>query len=139
LPSTTYYGDLGVDLAKRIVHSAIITNKFKDDLENYLPSQLGRATVYGLALSNTEVSGTTLFISNPKILPLNDIPIVGKISLEKEPVELNEMLEIALNNSNGGCFQIELIDSSLKEIKSIGEKISVLLKEKNYQLMIKNK
>src|SRR5262249_41184746 len=43
-PPTTYYGDLGIDLARRILYC----EQWAEDFRRYRPGSAGRATVYGL-------------------------------------------------------------------------------------------
>ena len=61
LPGTTGYGDLGIDLARKIMKSPVLSAHIR----TMIPENMGRATVYGLALHSTEVSGTTIFLSHP--------------------------------------------------------------------------
>ena len=58
-PATTHFGDLGIDLARRILQSSI----WADSLRSFRPMTAGRATVYGLLRHSTEVSGNTLFLA----------------------------------------------------------------------------
>ena len=41
LPTTTYFGDLGIDLARRIIASPLLAA----NLEQFVPENRGRATV----------------------------------------------------------------------------------------------
>src|SRR5207245_8362175 len=76
LPATTYFGDLGIDLAARLLASPTWATHFR----SFVPACSGRATVYGLLRHTTQVSGSTLFLPNPAVLPLRDLPILGRIT-----------------------------------------------------------
>lgn len=102
LPDTTYYGDLGIDLALRIVNSPILSSHIKI----LRPENMGRATVYGLALHNTEISGSTMFLPNPDVLPLGDIPIVARLRINVNLDEVVQVFSIAKKSPKGACIQI---------------------------------
>jgi ethanolamine utilization protein EutA len=102
LPGTTYYGDLGIDLALRIVDSPILSSHIKI----IRPENMGRATVYGLALHNTEISGSTMFLPNPDVLPLGDIPIVARLRINGDLDEVVQVFSIAKKSPKGACIQI---------------------------------
>ena len=127
LPGTTYYGDLGIDIALAIVKSKILSCNIRD----IVPENLGRATVYGLTLHNTQISGTTIFLSDPDILPLSDIPIVAALSLNADPSEINQALNMVGNCRHGGCIQIEsdmenqTEQVSLKSVKRLGASLAL--------------
>ncbi|MFO0864656.1 MAG: ethanolamine ammonia-lyase reactivating factor EutA [Gemmataceae bacterium] len=74
-PGQTAYGDLGIDLARRILESPLLNRSTMD----FQPQSGGRATVFGLLRYATEVSGSTLYLPITDILPLNDVPIFGSI------------------------------------------------------------
>lgn len=99
---TTYYGDFGVDLAEAIVASPILSRS----LQNFVPENRGRATVYGLALHSTEVSGTTLYLPDSTVLPLRHLPILGQLEAD-DPFELfHNALVNLVRSERGGCLQI---------------------------------
>ena len=102
LPDTTYYGDLGIDLARRIAASPILSTHIK----TFQPENMGRATVYGLTLHNTEISGSTVFLPSPEQLPLKDIPIIARLPIDEEPDEVARMLSMANKYPRGICIQI---------------------------------
>ncbi len=90
-PSTTAFGDLGIDLARRLVESAW----WSPHLRRHVPTSAGRATVYGLLRHNTEISGNTLFLPRPEQLPLPELPILGTIRPQSTADDLNQLLSFA--------------------------------------------
>ena len=127
LPGTTHYGDLGIDLAKAIVKSRILSCNIRE----VIPENLGRATVYGLTLHSTEISGTTVFLSNPDVLPLSDIPIVTGLNLNANFIEINQAINMVKKCRHGGCIRIESDLKSqtrkgvLKSIKRFGASLAL--------------
>jgi ethanolamine utilization protein EutA len=101
LPGTTYYGDLGIDLAIRIAKSPLLSAS----VTSLIPENMGRATVYGLAIHSTEISGSTLFLPEREILPLQDLPIVGRITMEEGESKIAQLLALVAR-SGGGAIQI---------------------------------
>ncbi len=113
VPSTTFYGDFGVDIAKAIFASPLLSR----NLKTHKPENLGRATVYGLALNSTEISGSSVYLSNPDLLPLSDIPILAKLPIDA-PIEIwQEMLILASIRDNGACLQITHTNIDLRQIR----------------------
>ncbi|MFT5702251.1 MAG: ethanolamine utilization protein EutA [Desulforhopalus sp.] len=136
LPSTTHFGDLGVDLATRIARSPLLASSITD----FVPENMGRATVYGLAIHSTEISGATLFLPNHEILPLQDLPIVGKITMEENAANIEKLLILVARN-RGGAIQIVSSKNETEKpailqgpfvekhqgIKSLGQKVANIL------------
>ena len=125
LPDTTYYGDFGIDLARAIIASPILSR----DLNEYIPENRGRATVYGLTLHSTEISGTTLFLPKPECLPLRDVPIVSKLPVTATVDQWLVALTLAMHREQGACVQIigELV--SLNDIRTLGLRIAQSLQQ----------
>jgi ethanolamine utilization protein EutA len=133
LPATTFFGDLGIDLARAIINSPILSA----GISTFIPENLGRATVYGIAIHSTEISGSTLFLPNPETLPLRDLPILGKMSMDADQAKIGQLLALVAKSSNGGAIQITSIPASAKDkgllqgpeietfaqIKSLGQRI----------------
>lgn len=119
LPGTTYFGDLGIDLARKICESPRLSSQIND----FVPGNQGRATVYGLAIHSTEISGTTLFFSNKKQKPLQDIPIVGRVTMEAGEQQICSLLEM-INKSGGGAIQV-IAETETKNDADIITKIPV--------------
>lgn len=127
LPGTTYYGDLGIDLALAISRHPRLVR----DATRLVPENRGRATVYGLTLHNTEISGSTLFLPHPEALPLKDLPIVARLSIRASQQQLENALALALSSQDGACLQ--LLDGGqaprLEEIRQLGARLSQTLAE----------
>ena len=123
LPETTAFGDLGIDLARRICQSPVLGR----NLNSHVPAGLGRATVEGLALHGSEISGSTLFLPDPRILPLNDLPILGTFGEATSDEELVALFDLARCASAGACLcvQIESLDAS--SVKRLGGRLAPLL------------
>lgn len=101
-PGTTCFGDLGVDLARRILDAPLLSAHVND----LVPENMGRATVYGLALHSTEVSGTTIFLSQPDLLPCRDLPVVARISTTAPADSFQTAMDLVTASRNGGCIQV---------------------------------
>lgn len=128
LPPTTAFGDLGIDLARALARSPRLAR----DLRTAVPAQLGRATVYGLALSGTEVSGTTLHLPRADALPLRDLPIVARLP-DDAPVErFREAFARASAGGSGAGVQITRAGQSPAEVRRLGATIARALAESRF-------
>jgi ethanolamine utilization protein EutA len=125
LPETTAFGDLGIDLARRICESHILGR----DLRTHVPAGLGRATVHGLTVHSTEVSGTTLFLPCPEILPLTDLPILGSICEQTSDDELAALIGLAARAADGACLRVEVRSADTATVKSLGQSLARLLEQ----------
>jgi ethanolamine utilization protein EutA len=115
LPGTTYYGDLGIDLARQIARSPILSGHIRD----LIPENQGRATVYGLTLHSMEISGQTIFLSSNDILPRRSLPIVARLSIDTDAEQLRKAVLMVETTVSGGCIQVlpgkAGVDASMKD------------------------
>ena len=123
LPTTTFYGDLGIDLAQRL----IAVPEWVDHLRSQVPAGGGRATVYGLLRHATQVSGSTLFLPNPDVLPIRNMPIFGSISPASTDSEIQACLELTARNPSGGCLLVKLGSGNDSAVKTLGERLATRL------------
>ena len=125
LPGTTAYGDLGIDLARGILQSALLSRC----LTSYMPVALGRATVLGLAIHHVELSGATLYLPDVAVLPLAELPIVGRLSPQASGNEISAAVGLVGHSQAGGCIAIELTDARYETVRSLGERVAACLVE----------
>ena len=125
LPETTLYGDLGIDFARRLCES----NVFVPHLQQYVPSNRGRATVYGITVHNTEVSGSTFYLPHQNLLPLSDLPIVGRLTGAMQEDDVRSRIEIARTSSRGACLIVDGLPDDVSSVKSFGSLLATLLQE----------
>jgi ethanolamine utilization protein EutA len=123
-PPTTHYGDLGIDLARRIVGSPL--GACAKPQAAFLS---GRATVYGLLRHSTEVSGSTLFLPLPEILPLADVPILGALSAATSDAQVCDLLELARRSARGGCLRVSVGGQGAVAVRALGQRIARGLRE----------
>lgn len=126
LPDTTYYGDLGIDLARAIAASPQLSRSLK----RVVPENQGRATVYGLTLHSTEVSGITVYLPRADLLPLRHVPIVAQIE-ESAGVEVWVTAMRRLRQYAGGCC-IQILPGEkfdLQSVRSLGGRLAQALRE----------
>ncbi len=124
-PATTHYGDLGIDLAQRVVTSPV----WADSLRHYRPTSAGRATVYGLLRHTTEVSGNTLFLGTAGLLPLADMPILGKLLPDASLDQVRDVITLVRQSSRGGCVQVRLGSTEASSIRHLGQRIADVLQQ----------
>ncbi|MSQ96139.1 MAG: reactivating factor for ethanolamine ammonia lyase [Gemmataceae bacterium] len=127
-PTPTYYGDLGIDLAQRIVQSSI----WADSLRDFRPKSAGRATVYGLLRHTTEVSGNTLFLSDPNLLPLTDMPILGNLYADSSESQIRDVLTLVRHSSRGGGVQVRLWTQQAASVRRLGQCIADVLQQSDF-------
>jgi ethanolamine utilization protein EutA len=120
MPTTTAFGDLGIDLALRICESSLLGR----NLKSHVPSGLGRATVYGLTLHGTDVSGTTIYLPRPEILPLIDLPILGTIGDLTGDADLLTLLALAARAVEGAVLRVELEATDTSTVRALGQRLA---------------
>jgi ethanolamine utilization protein EutA len=102
-PTTTAYGDLGIDLARQLVERPF----WRDHLTRFTPIALGRATLFGLLRHNTQISGGTVYWTDPSVLPLGDLAIIGTISPLTVLDEFDRLIALVARTVNGACLRVE--------------------------------
>jgi ethanolamine utilization protein EutA len=124
-PATTAFGDLGVDLAQRLAG----VSGWADHFKKYIPAGSGRATVYGLLQYSTQVSGNTLFLPNPSVLPLRNVPIVGSVSLTSTDEDVRGLLDLIRRSPQGGCLRVKLAPDGESTIPELGRRLGSVLEK----------
>ena len=119
LPTTTFYGDFGIDLALAISRSALLSA----NLKTCVPEHKGRATVVGLTLHSTEISGSTVYLANATCLPLRDLPIIAKLAADSSIEQWQNTFALASKRPAGVCIQITACNSSLEQVRTLASQI----------------
>jgi ethanolamine utilization protein EutA len=125
LPPTTFFGDLGIDLAQRLLDSP----RWRSHFATFVPAHAGRATVYGLLLYTTQVSGSTLFLPDPGLLPLRDLPILGRVTQNSTDRQMRDILQLVRQSGPGGCVHVVPADRSGAAVATLGARMAGVLKE----------
>lgn len=120
LPAETPYGDLGVELARRIVRSPVLGAH----VGAWAPGGGGRAIAYGLLRHATEVSGATLHLPRPDVLPLRDLPILAALSPGSADADIESAVALARAAGQGACLEIVLPDSQSATVRTMAERIA---------------
>ena len=126
-PSTTCYGDLGIDLARMLLSS-----QWAECFQNFVPHSAGRATVYGLLRHNTEISGSTLFLPNPECLPLTDVPILGVIASNSTDEDIEHLTALLQKARDGACVRVECVTDDAQSVRSLAQRLSRTLKARRF-------
>jgi ethanolamine utilization protein EutA len=119
-PAQTYYGDLGIDLARRLLQADFGADQWR----RYQPGGGGRATVYGLLQHSTQISGSTLFLPHPEDLPLADLPILGTVRESSSEADLRGLLDLVQRHEGGGCLRLELSNPSPDGVRAVGRRLA---------------
>jgi ethanolamine utilization protein EutA len=115
LPTTTFYDDFGIDLALAISRSTLLSA----DLKTCVPEHKGRATVVGLTLHSTEISGSTVYLPRPDCLPLRDLPIIAKLAADSPAEQWQNALALAAKRQQGACIQITACNNTLEQVRAL--------------------
>jgi ethanolamine utilization protein EutA len=127
-PPTTFFGDLGIDLARRIVASTHLGSQ----LHSYRPAAAGRATVCGLLRHSTEISGSTLFLSQPKALPLPAVPVLGTLFADTTDERMADLLALVRRSSCGGCLRVALPNGGAEAVRAVGRRIARTVRDSSF-------
>jgi ethanolamine utilization protein EutA len=140
LPPTTAFGDLGIDLARRLIQSPLLSQH----LRTHVPTNFGHATVYGLSLHGTEVSGTTPYLPDPGVLPLRDLPIVARLRMDASVAsvasvssvpsveDVQQAVDMAARGRRGGCIEIDAGATACTDfgtVKKLGTNLAAALRK----------
>jgi ethanolamine utilization protein EutA len=88
-----------------------------------VPTGLGRATLFGLLRHNTQVSGSTLHLSDTRRLPLSDLVILGSVSPATPPAEVERLVALAGRTAQGACLRIDLAQCDRASIRGLAEQL----------------
>ena len=128
LPATTFYGDFGIDLALAISRSTLLSA----DLTSCIPDNKGRATVVGLTLHSTEISGNTIYLPKPNCLPLRDVPIIAKLTPASPIEQWHNAFALAAKRQQGACIQIAACNNTLEQVRALASQIKHALQASQY-------
>jgi ethanolamine utilization protein EutA len=124
-PTTTAFGDLGINLAQAILHSELLGR----DLPTHQPTGGGRATVYGLLRHTTEISGNTLFLPHPELLPLPNLPVLGRLSPDSTDADVRELLARVRHSPSGGSVFVVVSADSRRSVRALGDRLARTIRE----------
>lgn len=125
VPGTTAFGDLGLDLARAIAASPLLSRSLK----RLVPELRGRATVTGMAMHGTELSGGSLYLSRGAALPLCDLPVLGVLEPGDSDDEFHRVVALAAGGGQGGCVQIQGCPSSAGKVKALARRLADAAKD----------
>jgi ethanolamine utilization protein EutA len=115
------FGDLGGELAEAILASEVL------GVRDLVPEHRGRATVYGVALHATEVSGATVHV-DPDALPLRDLPVLARLEPDHPPERLAAAMALVARTERGGCIQLAAgAADGLARVRRLGEELAQAL------------
>jgi ethanolamine utilization protein EutA len=126
-PATTVYGDLGIDMAQRLIQRPF----WREHLKKWVPTGQGRATLFGLLRHNTQVSGSTVYLSDASLLPLGDLVILGTVSPSTSAHEVERLVALAGRTVQGACLKIELPQCDRSSIQSLAEQFRQAIARQN--------
>jgi ethanolamine utilization protein EutA len=111
------FGDLGGELAAAILESEVLA------VGDVIPEHRGRATVYGVALHATEVSGATVHV-DPAALPLRDLPVVARLGVDPDAERLAAAVALVARTDRGGCIQLAAgAADGLDRVRALGGRL----------------
>lgn len=121
VPGQTFWGDLGLDLARAICASDKLMERI------LVPDTMGRATLYGLVEHQTQVSGATIFLPNEAILPLGDVPIVATLGDDMTDEELARALAFVRASQHGAAIALRSMQGEAARIRAFGRRLGLAM------------
>jgi len=129
-PAQTLYGDLGIDLARGIVASPVLSSGL-----SYHPEHSGRVTLLGQTLHSCDIPGNRLYLSHPQQLPLKDLPVISQLNVSSADDDWQKTIHLACSAHHGACIVIEQTDTLDNEgIKQLAQTIRSALQSNQYPL-----
>lgn len=112
------FGDLGGYLAAAILRSPKLTK----EIDDFIPWAAGRATVIGLTLHHLDLSGHSIYLSEPTLLPIPNIPILGRIGAQDSEDKIGRTLKKICRLPEGGALVVDA-GSDPAQVKELGNKL----------------
>ena len=122
LPGTTPWGDLGIELARRIAGSPVL------GAHPVAPQSPGRATLCGLLKHQTQVAGATVFLPPEGGLPLGDLPLVGSLGAQVQQAELERVLALARAAPRGAAVAVRPPVRGVEVLRGLGKALGAALR-----------
>jgi ethanolamine utilization protein EutA len=123
---TTYYGDLGIELAQRMLESTLLSSRV------LVPEGVGRATSYGLLLHSTTISGSTLHLPRPEALPLVDLPILARLSSSATSAEVDAAVALARRSVVGAGLVVTFTALDATTLRATGRELARALRSSGF-------
>ncbi|HEY5792493.1 MAG TPA: ethanolamine ammonia-lyase reactivating factor EutA [Chthoniobacterales bacterium] len=125
-PIPSPFGDLGADLARALADSLPASAD--------IPPHRGRATVMGITLHSTEISGATIYVSPRVDLPLEEVPILGELAFAGDrpalPGEKSGVIGLRLAGAPPSAEALKSLAARLgRRLDETGSPVLVLLLE----------
>jgi ethanolamine utilization protein EutA len=113
------FGDLGGELAR-----ALLASPLGRDARAFVPPERGHATVIGLTLKATTVSGATIHLPRREVLPLSDVPIVSRLPAAAPRARFVQALALAAASPSGAALCVALQGETAAEARALGETVA---------------
>ena len=123
LSNATPYGDLGIDLARRLLAHPVWSRHW----HSHMPDGGGRATVAGLLRHATRISGASIHLASPDLLPLTDLPIVGTLTPQSNDHALWRVIDLACRSSVGAAIRVHELPPTADAVRRFGDRLAAIL------------
>ena len=123
LPGTSAYGDLGVDLARRLLVHPTWSRHWREEV----PEGGGRATVAGLLRHATRISGASIHLPAPRLLPLTDLPIVATLEPASNDAAVAAALGLARRSRVGAAVRVRGLAPTADAVRAFGRRLAAVL------------
>ena len=123
LPGTSAYGDLGVDLARRLLVHPTWSRHWREEV----PEGGGRATVAGLLRHATRISGASIHLPAPRLLPLTDLPIVATLEPASNDAAVAAALGLARRSGVGAAVRVRGLAPTADAVRAFGRRLAAVL------------
>ena len=123
LPGTSAYGDLGVDLARRLLVHPTWSRHWREEV----PEGGGRATVAGLLRHATRISGASIHLPAPRLLPLTDLPIVATLEPASNDAAVAAALGLARRSGVGAGVRVRGLAPTADAVRAFGRRLAAVL------------
>jgi ethanolamine utilization protein EutA len=82
----------------------------------------------GLMRHVTVVSGSSIYLPAPDLLPLRDLPLLGSIEPETSAAQLRELLGLCAASQCGGALRVVFGATTAARVRALGEAIAATLR-----------
>lgn len=117
---TAEFDDLGPELARALLASPLLAAGAN-------APDAGQATVWGLTLHSTTLSGATVLVPRPDLLPRRDVPIIASLTARDPDAAWTAALELARLSSAGGAVEVADLGLDADGVRALGLRLAAFL------------